>query len=462
MLTEVVRARSRVEHNVFESCALEGPHEGVATIEGAIPAWLRGRLMRVGPGLLELGAYRAAHWFDGLGMVYRLDIGEGRVSFGQRLLETRALAAARTGKMGLATVGGQIERSLLRRIFEPLPPMTDNTNVNIVPTPDGWLAMTETPHQYLVDGESLRITSPVHYRDDLGTRATTMLAHPVWDDRLHQLVNVATRYGLRTEIVAYRHALGERRRIPIGRFTLPHPTWFHSFGLTPKKVIIVAPPMLANPWEMVWSNGGFIDLFHYRPDHPTKVFVIDRRTGHVTTHETDPFFFFHIVQAFDDGDGVVMDLCAYKDASFLMAARTENIAAGWRADTSLQRLRISTRVTREKLDPGPLELPAVDPRSGHRVVFGATLESIRHGSLRRLDLDSGRSRTFTRDDVVYGEPLFVAGPDDEGVILAVGHDLRRGTAELAVLDASGLDPLATARLPIPIPLGIHGTFHSAK
>ncbi len=465
-----LRARSRAPHTVFENDVLDGPFEGEAVLEGALPEWLRGRLLRTAP-VLEVGAYRAAHWFDGLGMLYRLDVERGRVRFAQRLLETKALAAARAGRMTVSTFAGRNERSFFKRLVQPIPPMTDNTNVHIVPTPDGWLAMTETSHQYLVDGDSLGIKREVHYQDAIGPVAG-MLAHPEWDARMHQLVNVATRMGAKTELVVYRHALGESERRPIARIALPEVAYLHAFALTEKKVVIVAPPLLARPLSFLWSNKGFIDHFRWHGDRPTRVFVIDRATGAVAEHEADPFFFFHTVNAFDDGDGVVVDLCTYPDSSLIDRLRADRVGAELGAEARLERLRIAPgkRVTREALDTGNLEFPSVHRAlvagRRHRMVFGAALDSSKKSTVRALDLESGRATSFARDNVVYGEPVFVPRPGSEregdGVLLAVGSDLDRGTAELVVLGADDLQPLATARLPIAIPLGFHGSFQLAR
>src|SRR5262245_50821403 len=39
-----------------------------ATIEGKIPDWLRGEVVRTCPAVFETNGWRAHHWFDGLGM----------------------------------------------------------------------------------------------------------------------------------------------------------------------------------------------------------------------------------------------------------------------------------------------------------------------------------------------------------------------------------------------------------
>jgi len=57
-------------------------------------------------------------------------------------------------------------------------------------------------------------------------------------------------------------------------------------------------------------------------------------------------------------------------------------------------------------------------------------------------------------------PAAGATGEDEGYLLSVVNDLRRGTAELLVLDATDITalPLATVELPRRVPGGIHGSW----
>ena len=50
-----------------------------APVTGTIPDWLRGSLMRVSPGLLDIGGKPVGHWFDGMGMLNVFTIADGRV-----------------------------------------------------------------------------------------------------------------------------------------------------------------------------------------------------------------------------------------------------------------------------------------------------------------------------------------------------------------------------------------------
>jgi carotenoid cleavage dioxygenase-like enzyme len=50
-------------------------------VQGRIPDWLTGTLLREGPGRYEWGPDRYRHWFDGSGMIHKFSFrgGQGRL-----------------------------------------------------------------------------------------------------------------------------------------------------------------------------------------------------------------------------------------------------------------------------------------------------------------------------------------------------------------------------------------------
>ena len=55
----------------------------------------------------------------------------------------------------------------------------------------------------------------------------------------------------------------------------------------------------------------------------------------------------------------------------------------------------------------------------------------------------------------------VATAEDDGVILSVVLDVRRGTSFLLVLDTATFRELARADVPHPIPFGFYGNYLAA-
>ena len=58
-------------------------------------------------------------------------------------------------------------------------------------------------------------------------------------------------------------------------------------------------------------------------------------------------------------------------------------------------------------------------------------------------------------------PAPSARREDDAVLLTVGAAAEGDRSVLVVLDAATLEPLAHAEVPLPIPLGFHGSFFPA-
>ncbi|PSQ11870.1 beta-carotene 15,15'-monooxygenase, partial [Halobacteriales archaeon QS_7_69_60] len=68
------------------------------SVEGSVPSWLSGALIRNGPANFEFGGERATHWFDGLAMLRRYGFDDGTVRYSNRFLRTDAYADAADGE----------------------------------------------------------------------------------------------------------------------------------------------------------------------------------------------------------------------------------------------------------------------------------------------------------------------------------------------------------------------------
>jgi len=55
---------------------------------GEIPMWVNGSYFRNGPGTFSTSSKRFKHWFDGLAMIHRFDIQNGKVEYASKYLDT--------------------------------------------------------------------------------------------------------------------------------------------------------------------------------------------------------------------------------------------------------------------------------------------------------------------------------------------------------------------------------------
>jgi len=444
-----------------------------AQIAGKIPDWLRGEVVRTCPAVFETTGWRAQHWFDGLGMIYAFRIGDSAIDFRSRLLDSETARDAWRGKANLGSFGTSTARPLLRRIFEPVPRISDNTNVNIVRLGEELVAMTEGDRQLVIDDETLAAVRPVAYPKD-ALNGTIMTAHPHFDFERAKVVNVATRFGASGVVSVYQHAPAARQRDVVSAWRTKRVPYVHSFGLTPRNAILVAHPFAIAPIKMLWSSKGYIDHFNWHPEEGTRLVLIDRSSGAVREHVTEAFFVFHTVNAFERGDETVLDLLAYPNAGIVTSLRTDRLTAGL-PDLKPPLIRIIMRpgverATVEKLSDVGFEFPSTNYKrvSGHsyRYAYGAADGHQAGGAyssaIVKVDIETGRSTSFSDDTYIFGEPLFVSRPggdgEDDGVLLTVGSAWDAESSVLAVIDARTMALIASAKVQSSIPLGFHGSF----
>jgi carotenoid cleavage dioxygenase-like enzyme len=250
----------------------------------------------------------------------------------------------------------------------------------------------------------------------------------------------------------------------------------HSFALTERYAVLVEYPFVVNPPALALSGRPFIENYKWEPERATTFTVIDRHAGIVKRRAQGPALFcFHHVNAFEQGDELVIDLAAYEDASIVKSLYLDHLRAGRTAMPSeLRRYRVPLTAAGdvaegERLSDGSLELPRIDYRAHnarpYRYVYGDGARSAASDFLDELvkvDVASGERKTWFEEGCYPGEPVFVPGPDqraeDDGVILSVVLDARSETSFLAVLDAGSFEELARAEAPLRIPFGFHGSF----
>ncbi len=120
-------------------------------VEGRIPAWLQGILLRNGPALFEIGEQKLNHWFDGLAMLHGFSFSDGRVSYANRFLRSSAYRAwRRDGVMEFSEFGTDPEPDPCRAMFSgvstlPVLGPIPNANVSIEQLAKRFQAHTEIP-----------------------------------------------------------------------------------------------------------------------------------------------------------------------------------------------------------------------------------------------------------------------------------------------------------------------------
>jgi len=439
-------------------------------VTGELPAWLVGSLLRTGPAKFDAGNRQFNHWFDGLAMLHRFTFGDGRVSYGNRFLEGRTERAVRQeGRIAYPEFATDPCRSLFQRVqtlFKGGPEFGDSANINVVKLGEHFLSMTEAPISVEFDPHTLR-SAGVAYMPP-GNLTT---AHPHTDRRDGAMLNLAVKLGPRNEYRFYRVPAESMTPEVVATVPVKEPGYVHSFGLTEHWFVLAEFPWKVNPLRLAFSGRPYAENYRWNPDLGTRFTLVNRITGEVRQPlKTDACFAFHHVNAYEDGDELIVDATVYQDASIVEALYLDRLrtkAPGRPAELRRFHLRPDEdTITYERVIDAPIELAQINyarhNERPYRYAWGVGEAGDWLDRIVRADVVERTSTEWRERGCWPGEPVFVARPqatkEDDGVLLSVVLDGRSSTSFLLVLDAANLTELARAEVPHHIPFSFHGRF----
>ena len=461
-------------HRIFET--LPDEHDYVVDeIEGRLPEGLVGTLYRNGPGRNEIGGRPYAHLFDGDGLLSQFAFDGTRVHYRNRFVRTTHYLAERAADTPvLRNYGQQRPGGPLANAFR-MPANVANTSVQY--HAGNLLALYEGGRPWQLDPDTLDTIGEYDYDGRLKS-SYTYSAHPTWDPATRELYNFGIQFGPRTKLRTYRVDANGRLH-HLHAINLPFATLNHDCALTPKYMVFVIDPLVLRVPRFLLGFESLDKALRFDASRATRVILAPRDGGKPRIAECEPFFHYHINNAFEDGSDVVLDLVRYPDYDNIHRGLREPRRSGFDdVSTTLSRMRVSpaNEVTIEDLWPHACEFPQHDWRltsRPHRRTYmaGVADHDPDPGSPFNaiLKIDHEREST-TRHDFgaghVAGEPIFVPrAPDageDDGWLLSLVYSAAQHRSRLVVLDARDVeaDPVAVAHLRHHVPLGFHGTFTS--
>jgi carotenoid cleavage dioxygenase-like enzyme len=350
-----------------------------------------------------------------------------------------------------------------------------NANVSIERLGERFRAHTEVPVPVRFDPRTLA-TLGVPAQASTAQMGT---AHPHHDPRTGERFS----YEIALVPPGGVRVLAERggRRRELAFLPEDRPGYLHSFGLTPRHVVVFTQPFTFDLARFLSPDRGpIVTNFGWEASQPSRVVLVDRaRGGIAATVELEPFFVFHHINAFEDARGrVVLDVCAHRDSSIVDALYLKNLRRARAKVPQATPRRITVdpsagRATVRDLAEGNFELPRTDYATvnarEYRYAYGVGVRDPgRSGFVDRvvkLDVARERITAWGERGAYPGEPVFVRRPgghgEDDGVLLSVVLDAARRTSYLLVLDARDLTEIARASVPHHIPFGFHG-LHAAR
>lgn len=443
------------------------------TVDGVLPSWLTGTLVRNGPAYF--GPVR--HLFDGLAMLHKFAFADGRVSYANRFLRTKAYKALREdGYIGFR----EFASDPCRRLTAPIaslfrPNYTDNANVNVIRMGAQLVALTETPLPIAFDQDTLETLGVAYEPPGRGVRSPS--AHPHFDAG-GAMITCQVEYGLRSSYRVYRQSAAGFDLL--AKVDVREPAYLHSFAVTDRHIVIAEMPFAARPLELAAARRPFIENYRWQPERSTRFIVIDRHTGRLRGFwEAEPMFCFHHVNAYDDGGEIVVDLCAYPDTKLIDALYLDRLESGTTPvpQGRFRRYRLSRGGSTAEDEPvdTPFEWPRINypannaRRYRHAYGVGALThgDGVPTGTITKIDIDNGSAIHWPSERCYHypGEPIFVPRPggdrEDDGVVLSIVFDSEARASLLVVLDARDLSECARVHAPHRMPFAFHGGFFPA-
>ncbi len=451
--------------NNFAPWSSEGAARDLPVV-GRIPRELNGTYYRNGPNpaFPPLGRY---HWFDGDGMIHAVTLDDGRASYRNRYVLSRGLREEQEA-------GRALYRGLLEFQATEIPGFKNTGNTNIVWHAGKLLALVEAALPTRMMAGPL---DTVGEYDFDGRLAGPMTAHPKLDPETGEMLFFG--YSPFPPYLTYHVAAADGALVRSEVIDVAWPSMMHDFAITKDHVIFILCPLVFS-FERLAERGG---AFSWEPERGTRLGIMPRRGGNadVRWFDTDPSYVFHPMNAYEDGDAIVLDVARYERLDFMSAAAVEE--PGYRDANAarLHRWRIDLArggVASTPLDDIVTEFPRVDERRlGRRHRFGymaAREPELNDGAqplwtaVRKYDLERGgvTEQRFGAGNGV-GEPLFVprtaAAAEDDGWVLVLVYDAARDTSDFWILDAQDVagEPVARVALPHRVPYGFHGNWVAA-
>ena len=430
-------------------------------IQGRIPEWLSGSLFRNGPAYFTGG-----HWFDGLAMIHKFSFQSGSVSYSNRFLRTDAYhgvmeSEQQTGGFGSAgTAGGK-----------------NNTNVHIMKLDHHFLALTESPGVVEFDPHTLNTVGVYQFEDPIPAHMTT--AHPHLDSHTGSLINFTIQFGKTTFYHIYTIDPVTARRRLIGSIETDRPGYMHSFAITEHFIILLEFPLIIQPM-LLMKGKGFTDSLTWKPEQGLRFLIVSKADGKLHRKvESQAGFGFHVINAFEQGEDIMIDACISEEASAVTNLTIDQLAGdsfrGARPQFKRYILKAgSSFAVEEILSSESIELPSIHYQQhngqNYRYAYGVSTNRLHpeniDNQLIKVDTKSGNSKIWSQEDCYPGEPVFVPTPDgtkeDDGVLLSVVLDGMKGRSFLLALDAQNMEEIGRAEVPHHIPFGFHGMYTMEK
>jgi carotenoid cleavage dioxygenase-like enzyme len=438
-------------------------------LEGEIPRDLDGTFYRIGPNpqFAPRGTYNP---LNGDGMVHAFRLHDGRVSYRNRWVRTRQWTLDRAaGRALFGTSGNPADADASVAGIA-----TDGVaNTNLVWHANKLLALEEGHGPIELDPASLETIGPWSFNQTL---PRNMTAHPKIDPASGEMfffANFPT--GRITGDIEFYLANSTGELVRSQLIHGPFAALVHDFAVTRDFVIL---PMCPVTVSIKRAEAGGPPIA-WEPEKGTQVGIMPRNGNaeDVRWFSGPACMAWHSMNAFNDSDRIVVDVCQqdaplfpFADGSPTDHRQATQLLTRWEFDWSKPGSFAMERLSDERC-----EYPRIDERRTGRTyqhcyvacLGGPGSDDIFHRGIGHFDHGAGKMNVYAAGNrCAVSEPVFVprgrGSREGEGYLLTNIFDEARNTSHLAIFDAEQIErgPIARAHLDHRVPVGFHGYWKS--
>lgn len=450
-------------------------------VEGTIPPELDGTFFRVGPDQAFPPMLGDANPFNGDGMVTAFTISKGHCDIKMRYVLTQRLAAERAARKGLF--------GHYRNPFSDDPSVKNLSravaNTNVVLHNGVLLAMKEDALPYSMDPHTLETKALYDWNGQV--TATTFTAHPKIDPATGEMFGYA--YAAKGEasddIAIYSFDKHGNKTWEVW-FKSPYPGMIHECAISEHYIVLPLMPQVMDLERM--KRGGI--LFQWEPTYDHMYLVMPRGgdARDLRVFRAPNAMPGHVVNAFDDGGKLYLDLPVASDNVFWFFPDKDGHAPpppSLRTDVTRWCFDMNDKHSKgvpTVMSNLAAEFPHCDDRYvGHAYRYGfmqafdftkpynaeraGPIMGFFFNTFLTMDMSTGKYKSwFAGDTSSTQEPVFAPkhanAPEGEGYVIGVVNRRDEHRSDLVILDAQRMDegPVATIKIPVRLKYGIHGNW----
>ena len=414
-------------------------------VTGTLPKELSGRFLRIGPNPAGPVDTKTYHWFTGSGMSHGLRLRDGRAEWYRSRFVTDDRAARALGRPPLDGPRNGVG--------------SGTANTNILSFGGKTYALVEAGGLPVELTDELEPVARSRFGDTL---RNGFAAHPKRDPLTGEQHALCYQPGL--QALSYVVVDPHGRARTVAEIPAPECPMIHDVAITQSSVVVFDLPVT---FDMPMARQGLGMPFRWRDERTPRVGLLPRDgdLARLQWFEVPACYVFHVMNAYDAGSTVVMDLVKHRKV-FDMDHRGPS-----EGDPRLVRWvlnRLTGTVSETVLDECGVEFPRFNDAFGaqaYRYGYTASAHDLFFGPARKHDVEKATSEVHDFGAGRVGlEPVFVAREnaraEDDGWVMAYVYDAGKNTSDVVILDAQDFSgpPVATVALPVRVPFGFHGNW----